>query len=297
MTLLREIQDAAIDTKTDLAGLLRKCKVLAVRLGSEEFKCWVDSELSGYSDKNELPEYRVLHVNSKGHFSGVFGSGMNNADIPISCLPERFQEIMSVSQLTQSVASIESLVTSADTANSREPWNPDLVALVGRKIYQNMNCVQAWKVIPRNSLIGVLDEIRTRILNFVLEIEAQDPSAGEAAVNSIPVPEDKVNQIFNTVINGSVQNVATGSHSFKQHANKTEANAELFDSLLAALESIRQSEVTAPLCRHVEGMRSTQGTGEFRVHYQHFMSFLADHMQVLGPAVAPFLAGLSAIVP
>jgi Zn-dependent oligopeptidase len=142
-----------------------------------------------------------------------------------------------------------------------------------------------------------LDEIRNRILNFVLEIEAQDPAAGEAALNSSPVPPEKVNQIFNTYISGNVQNVATGSHSFEQNTTSKDSNAEFFTQLLEALKSINQPEITTPISSNVEKMRSTQGTDSFKEHYQHFMSLLADHMQVLGPVVAPFLPGLAAIVP
>lgn len=297
MSLLREIQDAAIDSKTDLASLLRKCKVLAARLGSEEFKSWVDSELSGYKKVEDLPEYRVLHVTSKGHFSGAFGSGINNADIPMFCLPEEFRETMSLSNMMEPVASIEALVSKSDGGTAQEPWNPDFVAMVGQKIYQNMNCMQAWKVIPITALIAALDEIRNRILNFVLEIEAQDPDAGEAALNSSPVPPEKVNQIFNTYISGSVQNVATGSHSFEQHADHNDANAELFSQLLEALRSVKQPEITTQLCDNIEEMRSSQGTDSFKQHYQHFMSLLSNHMTVLGPIVAPFLPALAAIVP
>ncbi len=297
MSLLREIQDAAIDSKTDLASLLRKCKVLAARLGSEEFKSWVDAELSGYREVEDLPEYRILHVTSKGHFSGAFGSGMNNADIPLMCLPEKFRETMARSNMMEPVASIEALVIKSDGGTAQEPWNPDFVAMVGQKIYQGMNCMQAWKVIPITALIAALDEIRNRILNFVLEIEAQDPAAGEAALNSMPVPPEKVNQIFNTYISGSVGNVATGSHSFEQHATNNDTNAELFSQLLEALQSVGQPEITMPLCDNIEEMRSNQGTEGFKKHYQHFMSLLSNHMTVLGPVVAPFLPALAAIVP
>jgi len=131
----------------------------------------------------------------------------------------------------------------------------------------------------------------------VLEIEAQDPEAGEAAINSTPVAKEKLNQIFNTYISGSVQNVATGSHSFEQHASSAEANSKMFDQLLEALQSTNQPEITEPFCNNIEEMRSAQGTNKFKEHYQHFMSLLADHMQVLGPVVAPFLPALAAIVP
>ena len=92
MSLLREIQNAAIDSKTDLASLLRKCKVLAIRLGSADFRKWVDDELSGYKSTGDLPDYRILQVNSKGHFAGAFGSGINNADLPLFCIPEEYRE-------------------------------------------------------------------------------------------------------------------------------------------------------------------------------------------------------------
>jgi hypothetical protein len=94
MSLLRQIQDAAIDSTVDIPSLLRKCKVLAARLGNDDFKRWLDNELSGYSSKDELPEYRVLNVNSKGHFSGAFGSGLRNADIPLMCVPEQLKEML-----------------------------------------------------------------------------------------------------------------------------------------------------------------------------------------------------------
>jgi AbiTii len=48
MTLLREIQAAATDSKTDIATVLRKAKILAARLQNLEFRSWVDQELNGY---------------------------------------------------------------------------------------------------------------------------------------------------------------------------------------------------------------------------------------------------------
>jgi hypothetical protein len=41
MTLLEEIQNAAVDATSDLGTLLRKCKLLAARLGSKSLEEWV----------------------------------------------------------------------------------------------------------------------------------------------------------------------------------------------------------------------------------------------------------------
>lgn len=299
MSLLREIQDTAIDSNAELATLLRKCKVLAARLGNAEFKQWVESELSGYESKDELPDYRILHVNSKGHFAGPFGSGLRNADIPMFSIPEEFRENLKHSYLMEPVASMEALVANAEGGLAQEPWNPDLVAYVGQNIYQNMNCMQAWKVIPVTSIVAALDAIRNRVLSFVLEIEAEAPDAGDAPINSNPVPQERVHQIFNTYITGNVQNVATGNENVRQKAKYAEgASDELFVKLLDAISrSEADSAVVSALTGTIEEMRASQGAPSFRQHYQAFMATLADHMQVFGPIVAPFLPALSALLP
>tara|TARA_R110002012_G_scaffold83884_1_gene210677 strand:- start:2863 stop:3756 length:894 start_codon:yes stop_codon:yes gene_type:complete len=297
MSLLREIQDAAIDSNTELAALLRKCKVLAARLGNPEFKKWVENELSGYVEIENLPDYRILTVNSKGNFSGPFQSGLRNADIPLMCIDEGFRQHLVYSYLSHGVASMESLVRDASGGTLQEPWNPDLVAIVGRGIYQGMNCMQAWKVIPVAGIVATLDAIRNRILNFVLEIEAEFPDAGEAPVNSNPLPQEKVHQIFNTYISGNVQNVATGSSDFEQHAINNELAPEIFSQLLAALEAVRGKSAYETAKGSVVGMQESYGTDDFKSKYQNFMSALADHMQVLGPVVAPYLKALAALAP
>ncbi|MGA8277418.1 MAG: hypothetical protein WB784_04400 [Rhodanobacteraceae bacterium] len=297
MSLLREIQEAAIDSSVSLPTLLRKCKVLASRLGNAPFKEWIDHELSGYPSKGSLPGYRILEVNSKGHFSGAFGSGLRNADIPMLCIPEEFRENLQHAYLHMAVAAMASLVEKNRSATVAEPWSPDLVAHVGRGIYQDMNCIQAWKVIPAIGLVAALDEARTRVLNFVLEIESANPAAGDAPLNSNPVPQDRVQHIFNTYITGNVQNLASGSTDFEQAANYSEGIGDkLFLDLLASIrEATAPAQVKQRLAASVEGMKVTKGTSGFKAHYIAFMSGLADHMQVLGPVVAPFLPALSSL--
>ena len=99
MSLLREIQDAAIDSGVELTTLLRKCKVLAARLGNAEFKEWVEQELIGYKSKKILPEYRQFHVHSKGVFLGGFGSSLRDAPIPLTNIDEDFRKDLDVCYL------------------------------------------------------------------------------------------------------------------------------------------------------------------------------------------------------
>ncbi|MBA1333753.1 MAG: hypothetical protein HPY66_0146 [Firmicutes bacterium] len=221
MSLLREIQNAAVSSDNKIADILRKCKILAARLGNKEFEEWVENELNGYQSKDQLPDYRVLErVESKGHFGGPFGSGLRNALIPPSCIEDKqIREFISTEYLSQGISTYEHLLSSRNEGTFQIPWPADLVALYGEQIYENMNCMQAWKVISRGSIVGLIDSVRNRVLSFVIEIEKVNPEAGEAPPNSEPIPQRSVSQIFHTHIYGNVGSFSSGNQNSYQSIN------------------------------------------------------------------------------
>jgi hypothetical protein len=238
MSLLRDIQNSALDSKVHLPDLLRKCKVLAARLGNQDFKAWVDAELNGYGEKDSLPGYRSFRVESKGNFAGPFGSGLNRVPIPLSCLPANVREMLFTHHSREPVSAFADLIVKPDSSSSFcVPWPADLVAYVGQDIYESMNCLSAWQVVPRGAIVGILDTVRTRILNFVLEIEVEAPDAGEAAPGVHPVPQERIAQVFHTEIHGSVGNIATGSTGFTQWNVAGVAQGD-FNSLRAYLSTL-----------------------------------------------------------
>lgn len=205
MTLLRRIQDATVDPKFQLADILRMCKILAARLEHPLFKEWIRQELNGYDEnKEQLPDYRVLrNLGCRGDFFGPFGSGLKNAPIPPMCLPEEFREVVSTKYVFQSVSALESNVGQANQSNQsilRMLWAADAVVLLGSDIYESMVCGQAWTDIPTAALVAILDTIKSRILDFVIEIEAEEPNAGDAEPGAKPIPDKEINYIFNKCI-------------------------------------------------------------------------------------------------
>lgn len=245
MSLLRDIQSAAIDADTSILTILRQCQVLAARLGNEDFKKWVNSELNGYRGEADqditaiLPDYRIISVPSKGHFSGYFGKQLRNADISLTCLPEEYRELYRYHYATAPISTYVSLLEGEGDDNFQEPWSSEVVAYAADKMYQGMYCLSAWKVIPRPAVASLVEAVRNRVLSFVLEIESEAPDAGEAPINSNPIPQDKVTQVFNTFISGNVQNVATGGNTITQNAT-IEVIPQDFESLA---DYLRQNHV------------------------------------------------------
>jgi hypothetical protein len=74
---------------------------------------------------------------------------------------------------------------------------------------------------------------------------------------------------------------------------------EVFKQLLQAIRSTANTDakVVAAMMVAVEDMQQAYGDTSFLSRYQAFMSLLADHLQVFGPVVAPFLPALAQLLP
>jgi hypothetical protein len=241
MSLLQEIQKDAVDASVDVSVLLRKCKILATRLKHDKFNKWVESELNGYKTVEELPEYRTFDVHSFGHFAGPFGSGLTNAPIPAICLPEDLQHIANKAYMLDGVSTYSSLVRGKSNDNLTSHWPAEIIALYGKNIYKNANCLDAWSILHPSQVQNMLDTIRNRVLSFVLEVEAEAPAAGEASPEQTPIPNERVNHIYQTYILGNVGNVSTAGTNVTQIAvNGVEQNN--IESLLDYFRTLQVRE-------------------------------------------------------
>jgi hypothetical protein len=218
VTILEEIQNSAVDSKSDLATLLRKCKVLAARLGSQPLEDWLVWESNGYPRDAPVPDYRIWSLEVFGHFSGPFGSAIRNARIPIALLKfisEEAKQSYVRYQSRDSIAAIEAIL-SKTTKGKVAVSTGDLAVVIGMDLYQGHNCVQTWAEFSTQHLVELLNSVRNRILDFALALWKEAPNAGEAQKDSTsPSPEvNRVTQIFNTTVYGGAANlVGTASES------------------------------------------------------------------------------------
>ena len=103
---------------------------------------------------------------------------------------------------------------------------PDLALLLQGKMFPDMDCVSAVVEIEGNELAQLLSAVKNRILDFVLQIEAENADAGEAPPNTHPVPAEKLQPLVQNFIFG-VGNIAHNSHSFSQTASGDVSVADL----------------------------------------------------------------------
>jgi hypothetical protein len=210
VSLLREIQDLAT-SDSDMANLLRKCKILAVRLSNHEFSQWLDWELNVDPEDKLLPDYRSLNALT---FATFMNAAWRAERQPIlwEVLPEQARKAL------EHIPFRDGIAKAANPGKGGMIPRPDVAIRIEGKMFPDMHCISAWQEIPSHEFEQLKSAIKNRVLEFVLKIEAENLDAGEAAIGSKPIPQDKLQPLVNNFC-GNVGNIAQHSNHFSQITN------------------------------------------------------------------------------
>ncbi len=192
-----------------VASLLRKGLVLARRLKYPPLTEWAQMELEGYPSDADLPDYRAYRrCQVLGNFNGPAGSSLSNQPLPSGGVEEAHRDSLFGYELREGIPKYEALVAGGKDVTI--PWNTDFVVHYQASFFEFMALSHAWRDVGRAALVEVIEGVRTRLLNFCLDIEAANPEAGEAAADSTPVSPEEVSAAFHLNIMGN-NNVVTAA--------------------------------------------------------------------------------------
>jgi hypothetical protein len=218
--LLHSIQTEAVDSSSDLAGLLRKCRILAQRLGNEDLKKWVVAELDGYPPDGPFPDYRVHRTPIiHGQYVGPYGTGASNVQIPYSAVREDLQELIVPVRFHQGVGELEALVENQENRFLHVSVPPEAINVIRyENVAPHLVLASVKKIIATAVIQGVLSTIRNRILNFTLELEEFAPTTGDPLKSLRDEKGKDVQRIFMTEIRGNVGNLNQAGDNPSQNA-------------------------------------------------------------------------------
>ena len=217
MSLLDEIRTDLVNESATLSNTLRKAKILASAIGLPEFREWVDFELNGYTDKDKVPNYRSFRPNNLGTFFGPFQSGARNVPIPTYSLPSHVRDFAENLFLFEGVGVLEGMLAER-SGPLQKKWPPEYVILAQQSIEMSggMVLVDAHQPIPAHTISGVLDNVKSKLLDFILGLQESDVTS-ESLDNGTIEPEIARN-LFNIHIYGD-NNVVASGENVNQTAN------------------------------------------------------------------------------
>ena len=210
MNLFNDIQASVIEKSSDLGSILLKLRLLASRLGSEPLAEWIMQELEGYS-ADVVPQYRFVNVAYRGTFSGPYGQVMKNAPIPTALVATLAGQDLARQKVTYGISSIEKL---AQTKEFVRLDMSNLIFLLEGKIYSDCTCNDIYGFMSSSDLVGILDAVRRKILDFTIELEKAIPNVCDVELHrelvSTGEVSSKTNQIYQqTIYANTVTNSTT----------------------------------------------------------------------------------------
>lgn len=232
MKLLEQIITQAVDANPDMPRLLRLCLILANKLGHDPLKNWATHELEGYRT-GEVPAYRIFDTVVRGRFRNMTGEQV--LEIPLQLLPKEahhFAQIKYQSSISETLQLLDGC--KGKQATAQYPIDPVVAQAAGKLVVKNAVCVSMWQEFNSIYLAGLIDNIKTKVLSFALEIESQYPDLGDSSKLPPVINGEKVANIFNTTINGTVSNFASGSQNFTQNSG---IDAKAVSALLSDLRA------------------------------------------------------------
>jgi hypothetical protein len=211
-SILDEIQRGALDERTPLAHTLRKCLLLGGMAHSTVLRDWASRELNGYSagDHHELPDWRKVYAPLQID-GAVFGGIVRQQTISSYSLPDFARDTITEEvTLTQGVGALEALLRNADgtVVKLGPPGSADLVMFMNHDSDEpHQHIERLYWAVSVTAIEGVLDRIRTALVQLVAEIRSNMPDD-----SVVPTPE-VANQAYNVAVKGKFARVTINNAS------------------------------------------------------------------------------------
>lgn len=259
MKQLDEIVDLAASEEPRLVTILRKCLVVAARLKNDSLREWATAELNGYPDHLAMPDYRITGITAKGFFVGPFGAQINDQPLPSGVLKEEHRWWATTAYLKESVSAYEAMVVGdKENGSAAMYWPADLVVHYQSKFFEGYALNRAWQEIPIGAIVAVVDTVRTRLLQFAIELQ------GEVGADEVTVPSPEfVERSVQTIIYGGTNVVGSVAGSVQLIGQQLVVQGDL-RSLTGALKMIGvERDRIEELTKAIEADRNEGANGGF----------------------------------
>ncbi|MEZ8775902.1 hypothetical protein AB4369_21170 [Vibrio sp. 10N.261.49.A5] len=216
--LVLELQRDALDKNINVSDLLRKALVVSKKLVIVEIETWIRNELYGYSyDQEAIPAYRDIRGEVKvfNPYHGWQSLNVGSSEI---------EDVLSTRKIAQPVGELDSLANDHKGEFLQIPFDQstknELIRLMHVKLEPTL-------VVPQTEIVGVLEAIRTEVLNWALDLESREilgdgmSFSKEEKQTASQITYQVTNNIENMNNSQLQQDSAGASQSLTVHDNST----------------------------------------------------------------------------
>lgn len=233
MKLIDEIVEILSSDDGKLTDALLKTKVLLHKIGHKALTEWVNHELNGYPDRDNVPSYRLLSAQVRVNASNGAWQ-LTSHPIPLAHLGKESRNALEIVKMDQSLSVLEKF-TEEESGHLQSPIPMEFNGRLGEGLGNGYHISSAWCEVQLSGLVQILAQVRSRLLDFILELSEEfDGELNEDEVKIRGSALDAEN-LFNNTIFGDNTTILVGS-SNKQSVNNTNLKGD-FNALRSTLQS------------------------------------------------------------
>lgn len=168
MDVLKQIQSDLVGPDAPLSTTLRRAKVLASQLRSDELGHWVSQELDGYKSRGELPDYRILATGCVGTWTDGFRVMTNRRLALMGIDDDNVRDLLTTFPVCHGIRTVEQFATK----EQRFIVSADVTALVNSYMSgQGGGYLELQYAVGSPEFQQILDTVKNRLLDFVLKLD------------------------------------------------------------------------------------------------------------------------------
>jgi hypothetical protein len=171
--LINEIIEILSNENCNLENALIKTKILLHKMGEKELLTWVNQELNGYDSIESVPSYRKIHNIVVGSFQN-YTTRYTNHPIPIMHLEDKELDFFTTIKFSDSISTIEHLSKSGEDTLFFS-LELEFAPLLTKNLDSSLNVTNLKRQVAKSQILGILTQIRSRLLDFILDISEKIP--------------------------------------------------------------------------------------------------------------------------
>ncbi len=155
-----------ISNEISMSDALFRLEIICTELNNTAILSWINNEIYGYSDKDKLPNYRIING---GHliYTGFNGNVQaTKMPLPLYCLTEKQQNDIKNYSVFESIKQIEeSSVSKKELVIDR--------TILSSQVYKEsgIRCHSIYQSLNISSFNDILYKIKHKIIKILVELE------------------------------------------------------------------------------------------------------------------------------
>lgn len=187
-----------INNNIDVEQALEILDLLLEDLKDKKIKKWLNCELNGYSNDEDVPSYRIVNINLKGTY--IIGSafhGMKGTNQPLPLKPEYIKEYSNI-KIKDGIYKIQQLAI-AEKENEDHHLSLTMNVLLAQKIsLVNGEIINAYIDLSLYAYTNIIGSIKSKLISIFKELEQK---YGNLDDYYIDFKKDKIGQeLINNII-------------------------------------------------------------------------------------------------